>query len=397
MSRLPVALWAAVVAAGVLAGCASAGAPAGPLTSSNPSHAAAAPAKGARLPSSAAGSATASSPRRRPGLLQGKYQAIAIAFPDLNTGITAIVGFAGDSTTAQSWIERTTDGGRHWAAGQPASGQHQPGAQGGMAFASTHKGWAYLPDLFFTRDGGATWRAEPTPFPLTGPVAAAGTSTWVAGYACMRGDCPATIYTTDRVGGALRRLPDQPAAAGSVLAMRRPTASVAWLLFAGPRGRSRLMTTSDAGRSWAGRPLPCPAGEQAGQLSAAGPASLWLICEGTPEAGSVPGVVYRTVDGACTWAPIARENSLGVYAVSNRVAWAVQGNASGSIVVRTTDGGRTWHTVLSRANTDVEAFTPQGPDGAQAIARVFSANGWRFVAYRTRDAGKTWQRAPLPA
>jgi photosystem II stability/assembly factor-like uncharacterized protein len=392
MNRLP----AAIVAAVVLAGCASAGAPAGRVPGSSTSHATAAPSRPAGAPSNAPGSATAGSPPRRPGLLQGKYQALAIAFPDRDTGIAAISGYAGQSTTIRSWTERTSDGGRHWAASRPASGQDQPGAQAGMAFVSAQQGWAYGPGLFFTRDGGATWRAEPTPFPLTGPVAVAGTSTWVVGYACTRGDCPATIYTTDRVGGALRRLPDQPATTGSVVAMRRPAASVAWLLFAGPHGRSRLVMTSDAGRSWTARALPCPASERAGQLSPAGPASLWLICEGTPQAGSFPGVIYRTMDGARAWTRVAGENSLGVYAVSNRVAWAVKSDPSGSIVVRTTDGGRTWHTVLSRANTDVEAFIPQGPNGAQAVARAFSTHGVRFVAYRTRDAGKTWQRTALP-
>ena len=84
-----------------------------------------------------------------------------------------------------------------------------------------------------------------------------------------------------------------------------------------------------------------------------------------------------------------------LYAVSNRVAWAVQGGPSASIIVRTVDGGRTWHRVLSRANTGAEAFVPQGPDGAQALARVFSANGVHFVAYRTRDAGQSWRRAAL--
>jgi photosystem II stability/assembly factor-like uncharacterized protein len=83
--------------------------------------------------------------------------------------------------------------------------------------------------------------------------------------------------------------------------MRRPTASVTWLLLAGPHGRSRLVTTSDAGRSWAARLLPCPASEHAGQLSAVGPGSLWLICQGTPQAGSFPGVIYRTVNGGRAW------------------------------------------------------------------------------------------------
>jgi hypothetical protein len=193
------------------------------------------------------GSAASSGLPPMPGVLQGKYQAWAIAFPGRDTGIVAFTGYAGASMTVRSWLESTADGGRVWVAGRPASGQDQPGAQGGLAFASARQGWAYGPDLFFTRDGGATWRPERTPFPLVGPVAVAGTSTWIVGHACTDGDCPATIYATDRVGGALRRLPDQPDATGSVVAMRRPTPSVAWLMVAGPRGPARLVTTSDAG------------------------------------------------------------------------------------------------------------------------------------------------------
>jgi photosystem II stability/assembly factor-like uncharacterized protein len=91
---------------------------------------------------------------------------------------------------------------------------------------------------------------------------------------------------------------------------------------------------------------------------------------------------------------MARENSLDVHAVST--AWRGRGNdASDSIIVRTTDAGRTWHTVLSCPNTDVTAFVPQGPDGAQAVARLLSAHGERFIVYRTRYAGKIWQGTAL--
>lgn len=377
MRRLPVARWAATVAAVVLAGCGGAGAPA----------------------ASAPGLATATSPPGMSGLLQGKYQALAIAFPDRDTGFAAISGSAGASTTVRSWIERTADGGRVWVAGRPALGPDQPGAQLGLAFVSAQQGWAYWPGLFFTRDGGVTWRAERTPFRRVGPVAVAGASTWVVGYGCAEGGCPAVIYTTDRVGGALRRLANQPASTGSVIAIRRPTAAVAWLLLAGPHGLPSLVMTNDAGRSWAARPLPCPASEPAWQLSAAGPGSLWLVCGGTPQSQFTPGVIYQTVDGGRSWTQMAGELSLGVYAVTNRVVWAVEDDPSESVIVRTTDGGRTWHTVLSRGNTGtiVEAFVPQGPDGAQAVACIFSASGERFVAYRTRDAGQTWQATALPA
>lgn len=96
MKRLPVALWAAIVAAVVLAGC-GAGAPSGRVTGSRTSPAAAAPSGRAGSPGSGAGLATASSPPGTQGLLQGKYQALAIAFPGGDIGLAAISGYAGQT------------------------------------------------------------------------------------------------------------------------------------------------------------------------------------------------------------------------------------------------------------------------------------------------------------
>jgi hypothetical protein len=107
-----------------------------------------------RLARQRARTATATGPPGALGLLQGDYQAWAIAFPDRDTGFVAISGSAGQSTTVRSWIERTTDGGRVWVAGRTALGQDQPGAQLGLAFVSAQQGWAYWPGLFFTRDDG---------------------------------------------------------------------------------------------------------------------------------------------------------------------------------------------------------------------------------------------------
>ena len=242
MNRLPAALAAVIAATVSVAGCANAGALAG---------------HGKKLP-------------RMPAPLPGKYQALAVSFPGRDAGIALISGYPGKSATLRSWIDRTADGGNSWVASGPASGQHQPGAQAGMAFVSAGQGWAYLPGLFFTRDGGVTCRAERTRFPLTGPVAVAGTSTWVVGYACVRGVCPATIYAMSRVGGALRRLADQPTATGTLEVMQRPTESVVWLLLTGPGptpgsvsglpGTSALLHLARPARTWSGR---SPASSQA--------------------------------------------------------------------------------------------------------------------------------------
>lgn len=337
------------------------------------------------------------------GLWHGSYQARSIALPGGGVGVAVINGSAGENGPFVSVIERTTDGGRTWAAGRWVVGEDQPGAQTGMVFGSAQQGWVYGPELFFTRDGAATWHAAPaTAFKDVGQAAVAGTSLWVAGYPCRSGRCAPAIYGTDHVGGPFHRLPDQPPMDENLLQMQRPTPSAAWLLF-GPTGHRPpyLVTTSDAGRSWSRYPLPCPwRFNTRSQLSAVGPRSGWLVCIGTPGAGSLPELIYRTIDGGHSWIRVAHQYSLSVQAVSNQVAWAVESDPSSSLIVRTTDGGHTWHTVLSRSSAKletVEALVPQGPKGAHAIASVFTSGGERFVAYRTRNAGKTWQRTPLPA
>jgi len=381
---MPCAVITACLLGAVTVGCGAAprGAPAG--SPGNGSH------------SGGSEVAARSGQARRLGVLHGKYQTLGMALPGGGAGVVAISGYPGRSSTLRSWIDRTADGGRRWVTGPQVTGTDKPGAQYGMAFASSRQGWAYGPGLFFTRDGGATWTAQRTPFALTGPVAVAGASTWVTGYPCVRGNCRATIDATGRIGGRLRPLPGQPSTGGSVVVLQHPSASVGWLLLEGAHGRHSLVTTSDGGRKWAGVRLPCPAGEWAGQLSAPGPRDLWLVCEGTPGAGSFPGRLYRSADGGRGWTRVADENDLTIHAVSASVAWAVQANANGAVIVRTADGGRSWHTVLSRSGADIDMLVPDGPDGALAVARVQAGRGLRFVAYVTADGGLTWRHAALP-
>ena len=124
MNRPVAALAAAIAATVSVAGCANAGALAG---------------HGKKLP-------------RMPALLHGKYQALAVSFPDRVAGIASISGYPGKSVTLRSWINRTADGGQSWVASGPASGQHQPGAQAGMAFVSAAQGWAFLMPGHHLRD-----------------------------------------------------------------------------------------------------------------------------------------------------------------------------------------------------------------------------------------------------
>ena len=75
----------------------------------------------------------------------------------------------------------------------------------------------------------------------------------------------------------------------------------------------------------------------------------------------------------------------GVSAVNERVAWASGAN---STVLRTTDGGATWHKLSVTSETldfrDVDAINPQ-------TAYILSiGNGPASRIYKTTDAGATW-------
>jgi len=82
VKRLVTALSLLTVAAVVLAGCAAGRASAGAGTPARPGR---------------------GSPGRAPGLLHGKYQALAVAFPGGGRGLALLSGYPGTSSTVRSW------------------------------------------------------------------------------------------------------------------------------------------------------------------------------------------------------------------------------------------------------------------------------------------------------
>ena len=120
------------------------------------------------------------------------------------------------------------------------------------------------------------------------------------------------------------------------------------------------------------------------------------------------GGVWKTTNKGTTWAPIfdaTGENSFGDLAISPadpRVIWAGTGEQNnrqsstwGGGVYRSTDAGATWTFVGLRATASIARVVAHPSDANVAYVAAVG-NLWRPSAergvYRTRDAGRTWER-----
>jgi len=204
-------------------------------------------------------------------------------------------------------VYRTADGGRHWSpadAGIPSACDKT-----GMTFPATAVGWlasecaaASPAVLLVSRDGGATWVAQP--LPVSPGVSASGPQ-FVDGTGFL---------TVGRDGGA-----------------------------------PILLITTDLGRTWRRAPLPGEAGSYP-QVKFFSPADGVLVPSGTQ--GSLGDVFYITSDRGQTWRAVPQGThftQLGVTIefVSQRTgfAWILGADAPGASappIYETSNSGRTW-------------------------------------------------------
>lgn len=201
-----------------------------------------------------------------------------------------------------------------------------------------------------------------------------------------------------------------------------------------------VATTADGGATWTPQQLPPSDADllTAGFTSFPSPSAAWLCQAGSarrpgPQQAFGDNIFQRyppsrclvTADGGSTWAAhdipgtdtgtVDKRNRdtddlVDIAAVDSRTALGVvrseRDHAGGGQesehlvdlrVVRTTDAGRTWTTVLERTPE-----TDGSPDslGAPRI-ELFAGTGWMVdwipgVLERTADDGATWRPVPLP-
>lgn len=334
-------------------------------------------------------------------------------------------------------VGKTTDGGGQFSPLVPVDtcGSWTPAQTSvGLAFDDHGDGFAYGPRLFVTHDAGASWAADPQPG-IVLSVEALGYSVWM-----LEADCPGVrtftrtattrtckieLFESTDGGRTWTPSPAQPspgavtlgrkAAPGSLVRVSPTSAYVVMsqtsfshsLSATTTGGTVPLWSTTDGGRSWVEREIPCgidngmhPVGAA---VSAAPDGTLFAMCAWfTQVGGSEDKAVFVSTDNGAMWSPrgctqfvgdkCARSGLEGGYlktldAVSSTTAYEFGQRGR---VLETTDGGWTW-----AAGTVGATATAPHSTGPTALVFFDATHGVALGMtniWHTNDGAESWTR-----
>lgn len=232
-----------------------------------------------------------------------------------------------------------------------------------------------------TTDGGRTWNA-PTTF---GPAVASGATVVLGGVDAWAligrrlahsGDGGTTWSVLPRSGVSDPSFAD----ATSGWAIRRTAAS------------TNVVATSDGGATWTAMSAPCRRGAKVPLfVTRATTDDGWVVCGGSPGAGSVLQVVWRTTDGGTSWtreSHAVAPGPVGYRFLDDGHGWRWHYNFAD--LFRTADGGATWRDLGPIANgyvadmwfvTDQNGFTlvERGDGSSRLMASTDGGSSWSGV------------------
>lgn len=171
--------------------------------------------------------------------------------------------------------------------------------------------------------------------------------------------------------------------------------------------RGVVLRTEDGGRTWQvalSIPTDGVTGEPIRQLQAVDGQRAWVLTLAPPcSPGGCPSEVRRTTDGGRTWTTILRGGIVAIRFASAYRGWAALEDSQGDVEVRSTsDGGTTWangprYGARSFGFAMLDAATTQRAwlmtrDGS----RCTSSNCLAYELFRTDDGGATWSSLGNP-
>lgn len=312
-------------------------------------------------------------------------------------------------------VAYTVDGGAHFkppvavSSCSRFSNARRSVTSASIAFDDHGDGFVYGTGLFVTHDGGVTWQAEAQPGPVLS-VEALGSSIWMLEDRCPTPTCTARLLESTDGGTTWHPTPVRPAMTNHSPQLVRVSTEAAYVLTApvyerpGTGVAVPLWYTSDGGRSWAQRSVPC-AGLGV-TLSAAPTGRLFAACAGEPGAGNQAKGVHVPKDGGASW-------STPEVCASTDVSGTCKGLTAGylgtlvavsaataylagprSPVRKTTDGGATWKVVLTSRTIPTKSSALTFFNSTDGL--VVGEAGGVSTLFHTSDGGKHWTPVGLP-
>lgn len=289
-----------------------------------------------------------------PLLMRGAGRRVLFAL--LSSTAAALVLLSG----AQSAVNAPGSG---WFTGNPLLGPANLTtlvSAGGITYAGGDSG-----TLLKSRDGGATWSAVNTGLhdPLTVVQLVGGNpASIVVGTSSF-------LERSDNGGATFVQLPFARGVALVTAAF--PSAQVGYLVLAD----GAVLTTADGGSTFA-RKTAIPGGKPNG-LIAVSNTTAFAVTDG--------GTIQRTTDGAASWTQVASA-SVPLRGITKADATTMYAVGNGLTVLKSTDVGATWVAtpVTGVPAGDLTSISTTGPDEAL----IGTANGRQVL--RTSDGGTTF-------
>lgn len=300
-------------------------------------------------------------------------------------------------------LVRTVDGGATWKAVPVPAVQLVPAYSGGPAsavstvrFENSRDGWLFGPGLWATTDAGQHWRQVS----LGGPVVA---------LAASHGR---VFASTTPASGTLTKASLHESAVGTtkwtlvrgVLPQNAITVSghSVWAGIA-----PKLWHSADSGQHWSKLTFQCPSPTvTASAVAAASPEQIALTCtnDGFPQPGSSVKKVYRSANGGSTFRAAASQppepGQVRQVAMppGHPGTITITAASGASYIYRSANGGKSWGT---------KTYFDGGLDwrdlafASATTGYLIHFSGGPVLAYglgllKTTDAGRTWHSVTIP-
>lgn len=306
----------------------------------------------------------------------------------------------------------TTDGGRTWRAigTIPA---YLPNCNGGcgqggatverLRFVNDQDGYAFVPNLFVTTDGGVTWREEQGP--MVDALEPIGDSVVRISYThtgCP-GPCDLRVEEAEAGSNSWHTLTIL-GQGDSVQLVRQGGQDLYVAVFGNPAGgviaHARLFISHDGGSTWMTEDDPCGFRMEVEYDSAAMAAAPGgVLADLCNERGHPGQFVTISTDGgktfagkanlpgATTYQLIAAINALDLF-----LGMTYGGQPQPSLsLIGSSDGGRSWHAEATAGGVGELYFPVQGYLGFESTT-VGRWVGYPYDIWETTDGGEHWNK-----